>query len=445
MDWVRQLTPAGGVWSETELRERALSAPELLDRAIDLIGVSATAWAVEVAARAAEQITEMERAGGFPTASSGQVRQASEVAFLRLLMAIVAGSGHEEYSTLTEDLLGIVRLGVRRGLPLDVLLNRVWAIHSVTRDQLIADLQHIVPEQQHAAVTRQASTAMLDYAKSHAYRVAIAYEEEQRAWRGWRTENQRRAINAVVEGADAPDPDTDPLDVHWSGGHAYAVAWFTEKSWIPDAEVAIADFAHSVADELGAERVIILEHERATQLWWNSPVSLSEEAAARIAGARRPEWLRLAVGPHGDGVEGFRDSVRGALLTERMARLPDAADWPVWRFDETGHLALLAADRDTAAWFVRHELGALGGPGVRLAEMRDTVRRYLASGNSRVLVAKELHLAPNTVAYRVGKANELLGRPVADRAHQVLLALQAAHALPGLLQSAAIGRDAPRG
>src|SRR5690606_20304812 len=167
-EWGRQLTPAGAVWSETERRERALSAPELLDRAIDLIGVSATAWAVEVAARAAEQITEMERAGGFPTASSGQVRQASEVAFLRLLMAIVAGSGHEEYSTLTEDLLGIVRLGVRRGLPLDVLLNRVWAIHSVTRDQLIADLQHIVPEQQHAAVTRQASTAMLDYAKSHA-------------------------------------------------------------------------------------------------------------------------------------------------------------------------------------------------------------------------------------------------------------------------------------
>lgn len=433
MHWVSKLAPSDGVWSAEELRRHALSAPELLDQAIEVIGLSATAWAVEVSARAAEQTSDMERSEGLPTASSGQVRQASEVAFLRLLMAVATGLGHEHYNTLTDDLLGVVRLGVRRGLPLDVLLNRVWAIHSITRDQLIADLQHVVPEERLTEVTREAGTAMLDYARSHAYRVAIAYEEEQRAWRGWRTETQRRAITAVAEGADPPDRESGPLDVHWTGGHGYAIAWFTEKTWIPDVEVAITDFANSVAKSLGAERVIVLEHERTTQLWWNSHVPLHEDATRLIEGVPRPDWLRLAIGPQGDGVDGFRDAVRGARLMERMARLPDAADWPVWRFDESGHLALLVGDRDTAAWFVSQELGALAGPGVRLAEIRDTVRRYLASGNSRVQVAKELHLAPNTVAYRVGKANELLGRTVADRAHQVLLALQVAHALPGLI------------
>jgi hypothetical protein len=433
MESVRMLTPQGGAWTEDELRSRALSPPELLARSIDIVGLSATSWAVEVAARATEQIRGLERTGGFPTASSGHVRRASEVAFLQLLIAVTADPGDEVYRILSDDLLEIVRLGVRRGLPLDVLLNRVWGIHTVTRDEMIAELQRILPEEERASILRELGAAMLDYANSHAYRVAMAYAEEQRAWRGWRTETQRRTIAAVVDGSSPPDRDGGPLDVHWPGGHLYALSWFEEQSGTPDVEQSISEFADSVGELIGAERVVVIDYEGTTQLWWSAPGALAPDAASLIRSARRPDWMRLAVGPQGRTVEGFRAAVRGARLTERMARLPEAAGGSVWRFDEVGHLALLVENRDAAAWYVRQELAALAGPGTRLAEIRDTVRRYLESGNSRVLVAKELHLAPNTVAYRVGKASELLGRPVAERSQQVLLALQLVHTLPGLI------------
>jgi hypothetical protein len=111
-----------------------------------------------------------------------------------------------------------------------------------------------------------------------------------------------------------------------------------------------------------------------------------------------------------------------------------AAEGTIWRYEDVGHLALMLEDGVAAAWFVQWELGPLTQPGARTQEIRDTVRLYLSSGNSRVAVADALHVAPNTVAYRVGKANELLGYPVGERAQQILLALQLVQLVPSLLE-----------
>lgn len=429
MEWVKKLAPAGGAWTEEEILGRALSAPPLVAHAIEVLGIPATSWAVEAAGRAVDRVHDREVAAGFPAPSTGRDKQASEAAFLSLMIGLATEEGFDVGWHLSEDLTGIVRAASRQGIPLDVLLNRVWGIHTVTRDELIAALQHVGPLEAESLQT--VSVAMFDYANAFAHRVAEAYEHERKAWRGRRTDEQQQIIAAVVDGA--LPPERSALDAHWEGGHLYALGWLEQQGYIADADGAIGEFANRTAGALGADRVIVLEREGAVQLWWNAPGRLAEGAASIIASVKRPEWLRVAIGPEGVGVAGFRDSVQGARLAERVARLPEAADRGVWRFDEVGHLALLAEDRSAAAWFVRRELGPLAGPGARMTEIRDTVRLYLGSGNSRVAVAKALHLAPNTVAYRVGQANELLGRSVGDRAQQVLLALQIAHVLPGLL------------
>jgi hypothetical protein len=55
-----------------------------------------------------------------------------------------------------------------------------------------------------------------------------------------------------------------------------------------------------------------------------------------------------------------------------------------------------------------------------VVELRNTLRCFLKSGNSRLAAARELRLAPNTVAYRVARAAELLGRPAAERPTETL-------------------------
>jgi len=430
VEWVKGLAPTGDAWSEDDLVERAVSAPALLAKAIDVLGLPATAWAVEASDRAVRRIHDREVAARFPAPSTGRDRQASEAAFLSLMIGLALDDPIHAADQIPEDLDAITKAASRQGIPLDVLLNRVWGIHTVTRDELVAALQQQVGPM-NAEGLQVVSVAMFDYANAFAHRVAEVYEQERKASRGRRAEEQQRIIAAVVEGGVPPERSV--LDVRWDGGHCFAVGWIAQRGYIADAESTVSDYANRVAVAIRAERVIVLEGEGAVQLWWNASGPLAADAAAALEGVRRPEWLRLAVGPDGLGLEGFRDSVRGSRLAERVARLPEAAERGLWRFDEVGHLALLAEDRAGAAWFVRRELGALAGPGPRMAEIRDTVRLYLGTGNSRVAVAKALHLAPNTVAYRVGQANELLGRTVGDRAQQVLLALQLAHALPGLL------------
>jgi len=95
-----------------------------------------------------------------------------------------------------------------------------------------------------------------------------------------------------------------------------------------------------------------------------------------------------------------------------------------WLYDDVAHLALMIADPGAVASFVKRELRGLLGPGERLADIRTTVKIYLDQAHSRVAVAEALHIASNTVAYRVGQAGELLGYPVTDRAQLILLALQ---------------------
>jgi DNA-binding PucR family transcriptional regulator len=58
--------------------------------------------------------------------------------------------------------------------------------------------------------------------------------------------------------------------------------------------------------------------------------------------------------------------------------------------------------------------------------LRETLRLYLAGGRSRQQVAAAMYINRNTVAYRVQKASQLLGRPIEEDAFEVRLALEIA-------------------
>jgi DNA-binding PucR family transcriptional regulator len=76
--------------------------------------------------------------------------------------------------------------------------------------------------------------------------------------------------------------------------------------------------------------------------------------------------------------------------------------------------------------------------------LRDTVLAFLASGGSATRVAKELYVHQNTVAYRVKRAEELLGHKVSESPIELTCALKLAAVLgPAVLadESSSIERD----
>ena len=60
---------------------------------------------------------------------------------------------------------------------------------------------------------------------------------------------------------------------------------------------------------------------------------------------------------------------------------------------------------------------------------RETLRHYLEAERSITTVAVELHVARGTVAYRVRKAEEVLGREVGERRFELHAALLLAQCL----------------
>jgi DNA-binding PucR family transcriptional regulator len=63
------------------------------------------------------------------------------------------------------------------------------------------------------------------------------------------------------------------------------------------------------------------------------------------------------------------------------------------------------------------------------ARMRETLWAYMSSGSSLATAAAEMHLHKNTIQYRVRKAEEARGRPLADGRLDVEVALLACRLL----------------
>ncbi|MGI5499048.1 helix-turn-helix domain-containing protein [Lentzea sp. CA-135723] len=143
--------------------------------------------------------------------------------------------------------------------------------------------------------------------------------------------------------------------------------------------------------------------------------------------AGAPPGVRIACGAAHPGPDGFRRSHREAEAAARLMRL-NPAQPPVVHHRDVALACLLAADVEGTRRFVRAELGELAADTENAARLRETLRHYLREERSLATTAARLHIARNTVTYRVKRAQELLGHDVGDRLPEVLAALEAAHA-----------------
>ena len=91
--------------------------------------------------------------------------------------------------------------------------------------------------------------------------------------------------------------------------------------------------------------------------------------------------------------------------------------------------ALLAHDVELARSFVVRELGPLAEDTATAAELRETLAAYLESERSLARAAEQLHVARNTVAYRVKKFENTASRDLKHRTLELKCALRLAATL----------------
>jgi DNA-binding PucR family transcriptional regulator len=221
---------------------------------------------------------------------------------------------------------------------------------------------------------------------------------------------RRETVALLLDGAPIPRRRAEArLGYPLTGSHTAAVIW-TER---PDADLARLDHA---AEAFGVTRPLSVLASVATRWVWTHG---SVDTAALCESIRADPDIRIAIGPAGDGVDGFRRSHFGALTTQQMmARLHSPQQ--IATFTEIELVALITTDADRAAAFVSRVLGDLETAGT---ELQDTVRTFVDQQCNASRAAATLYTHRNTLLRRLARADELLPRPLAECPVDVAVAL----------------------
>ncbi|MFE2119839.1 PucR family transcriptional regulator [Rhodococcus aetherivorans] len=409
------------------------SSTAVIASATDAIGSRATAWAVETANRICAEINVETEDTPRPLHMGDLERQGCEACLLTVLTAIARHVPANQLEVPAEA-INQVRVTVRQGTSLDLVLRTVWAAHTRVQDALLSVLdQEVVPNALGSEV-RALNAKLFAYVDVIVRELTENYEDERSLWHGRLSAARRRIIDEIVAGQDPSDDAQQVLGLQLNHHHLVAVCRSNSSGYDPARDVAVSRAAQVIGRALGAVSILTLERpEGVTEMIWSSPGALEGCYADRIAQSGVPAWATLSVGMSAQGASGLRESHRTAHQASAVARLRPTHEGRVWAYEDVKLLALLVGDSERAEEYTRRTLAGLTGHRAKTADLRETLRHYLLAGRSRQAAAQELHLAPTTVAYRVRRAEELLGRSSTEAVIETLVALELAHAFPSFV------------
>jgi hypothetical protein len=292
-----------------------------------------------------------------------------------------------------------------------------------------------------AEAARDLSSAAFGFVDLVAEEVVAAYQAERDDWMRQRNAARLAKITSVLEAragglTDQVDAIESALGYELArAGHLAAVLWCEVDG--ASRLTALERRMPRLAAAVGAVRTPLVVAPDAATLWaWfpvgtqaGSPITEAATEAVTEALAAVPE-VYAAFGDPAAGIDGFRQTHQQARQSQELALAAD----PRVRLRVTvpallGPVALLALEPGTVAGWVRSVLGELALDDDAHARLRETLWAYLSSGSSLATAAAELHLHKNTIQYRVRKAEEARGRPLADGRLDVEVALLACRLL----------------
>ncbi|MFJ6789410.1 PucR family transcriptional regulator [Streptomyces angustmyceticus] len=424
--WLRQLTPD----QDHPHHEPALS-PATLTAMTAVLGPGPVGWAMQTAdAMAAEVLEQVPEHGGGPAplATLRRCIESTVLAALRLLLTEAAGEG----GTLPDEALESCREFARRGVGLDRVLRGVRLGHARLTQELTSAVERYVPAGEHLAELRRITEELFAHADTHASLMAESYIAERDRWRGSDEAARRQTIDDLLAARPVePETATRRLRYDVTRTHLAAVLWCDDAADPLPAAERLQHTATALARAVGTGPPLMIPAAGTIAwLWLHVPDDLTGLPDRARSRTDRAPGVRVALGPPAHGTAGMRRSHYGAREAQRVARLAPG-DW-LTDYREARLVALATTDPEHARWFVHDLLGPLASDGARLRELRETLRVYLAEERSLRAAAGALHVARNTVTYRVKRAEELL--PTATTTGSTLelrLALELARTLLG--------------
>jgi DNA-binding PucR family transcriptional regulator len=321
-------------------------------------------------------------------------------------------------ANLTPEVLGIAREAFRRGIEQTVYTtyhagqNAVQAYWTRTAFALSND----------PAVLRPALAAGSESVAGFVEDMVAVLSEQLRRERAElaRSSHARRfeVVSLVLDSAPiTTGRASTQLGYDLRRRHTAAVLWTDPRH--PD-QAALSAAAEALGPATRARQVLTVIASSSSVWAWLAAAADTGAAAITGATAAYP-GVRVAVGPAGAGVDGFRRSHFDAVATQRlMSRRPDLR---VARFADVQLAALALADEQRAREFVARTLGALaeGDP-----ELRDTLCVYIGEQFSAARAARALYTHRNTVLNRLQRAERLLPLPLAGHGLEIGVALEIA-------------------
>jgi DNA-binding PucR family transcriptional regulator len=282
-----------------------------------------------------------------------------------------------------------------------------------------------------AALVARVVPMGFDYIDRVSEQVILTYQRERDNWLLAQAAGHAARVRALL--ADNPSDLSAAeaaLGYRLRGKHIGVVAWF---SGVPAGEKGLAELerlASAAARVLEARgRPLFVPRDEARAWIW-LPLPADAEITRDLLEVAFDDGnspVRVTVGEPAVGLDGFRLTHDQAVRTQNLA-LVASPGARVTTFAEVGALALICSDHDAARLWVLATLNDLAIDDESHARLRETLLVYLTTGSDTV-TAERMMLHKNTAQYRVGRAEEALGRPIGERRADVELALRACHHL----------------
>lgn len=318
----------------------------------------------------------------------------------------------------------------RRGMDTGALLtsyrtgqNAVWGRWMELAAERIPDRGQLI------SVLERGSAAMAAYVDRVLFELLEQIQREREAMLAAEPTRRAETIRVILDG-DSPLGPRASARLGWELGrlHTAMILWSQSGELEP---AALERAATALSEAAGCGRPLTVPVGAATLWGWMSGCEPDRAAMEEVIGGADPE-LRVAIGPAREGIDGFRRTHAAALDTQRIAAdsIPLGGSAVMVDWEETQVAALAGRDRRAVNEFIEAVLGPLAGAGEATATLRETARIYLEEGSNAPRAAARLHLHRNTVLYRVGRAEELLGHPLGRKRLALMLALELARRMP---------------
>jgi hypothetical protein len=399
--------------------ERAVDADEVVREAAAVLAPEAGEFAHAMARELVDHIPEL----GEGEEIFDGARSSCEGNITAVLWMLSQGVPAKQTEVPIEA-VEFARTLVRSGIELPALLRAYRFGQAIFSSWWTGQLRDRVEDPHVLASALDSSlTFVFEYLDSVCLRIVEAFTEERERWLRSSAAVRAATVNAILAGELVElEASSARLGYELRRHQLGLVLWVEGRTPGEDAFGRLERAALALTGAVGCTRPLLIPAGPG-QLWaWaNSyePVELDalEQAALKLCG------VHVGVGAWSTGPEGLRRSHEEALHARRVARLAGIQPVPVTCYRDVVVASLLSADLERSQRFVIDTLGPLAAASDYTVRLRETLRAFLAEGSSHVGVARRLHVHENTVAYRVHRAEELMGHPLAARRLETELAL----------------------